>query len=482
MLAFQYRPYVLILGLVATLGLSFAEVSYNLSQSKIFFLIMTGLLVFFISIRSNHYTINSHSLLALGFVWFIWFPLFDILFLHQYIPYWGLWETRIDLLSQRDDIFFTQIILTSSVFLISYISTVSLIASSSRQAKPYFIKHNPQIHVDSSLLWLSVVTLLVIYLILIAHNLTTPKDFSHWTEERSYGGGGVGFFLSNANFFLTSIIYFLIIYTYKNPKIGRNVRILVQILLLEVAIFYFLDNSRIFLLSFLVGLAAVFERLGKEIKWYRIFFFSVFFFSFMVFVSLRRSYLDLDFLQLLSQISVFSDLSFVNVARKELEWYPGLGYWLELYDSNSFSDFPYSRLGYVFKIFFFWVPGDLFDFQEGPFTAFLGYYLTGDPLFSCNITALGELSLMFGWSGVIGFGVVAGVMSYLLDIRQLQTHLNFPFLIFVVIILQIFRGPFYYFSTQMILLTLVWGLIFTVILKKGTSFARVDDAGLSKVP
>ena len=469
MFAFQYRPYIHILGLVFITGLIFTPPSYNLSQSKYFFLMMTGLLVFFISVKSNQYTINTHNLFALGFVWFVWFPLFDIIFLHQYIPYWGLYETRIDLLSQRDDSSITKIILTTSAFLLGYLPTVSMIARLRRQPNKVPTNQYSQSYINYTFLWTCVVTLLVMYLILIVNNLTTPKDFTHWTEERHYGEGGIGYFLSNANFFLISIIYFLILYTYRNSKISRNMRILVQILLLEVLVFYFLDNSRIFLLAFLVGLAAVFERLGQEIKWYRIFVFGGFFFCFMVFVNLRRSYLDLDFLQLFSQLAIFSDMSFFNIARKEFEWYPGVEFWLELYDSNSFKDFPYSRMGYFFKIFFFWVPGGLFSFQEGPFTQFLGYYLTGNPLFSCNITSLGELALMMGWPGVLAFGVSSGIVTYLLDIRHLRSHLNLPFLIFAIILLQIMRGPFYYFLSQILLLSLAWWLIYKFLIKKRSS-------------
>ena len=122
-----------------------------------------------------------------------------------------------------------------------------------------------------------------------------------------------------------------------------------------------------------------------------------------------------------------------------------------------------------FKIFFFWVPGGLFSFQEGPFTQFLGYYLTGNPLFSCNITSLGELALMMGWPGVLAFGVSSGIVTYLLDIRHLRSHLNLPFLIFAIILLQIMRGPFYYFLSQILLLSLAWWLIYKFLIKKRSS-------------
>jgi hypothetical protein len=446
--------------------MSFIQPSYNLIQSKYAFLVFSVLLIFFISIKSNHYTINTHSLFALGIVWFIWFPLFDILFLHQYIPYSGLYETRIDFISQRDDNSFIKIILTASALLIGYLFSVSIIAKFLRLPKNSLTKQNTQSYINYTLLWIVVVALLVMYLALIINNLTSPADFTHWTEEKLHGDGVIGFFLSNGNFFLISIIYFLIFYTYRNSKIGRNLKIAVHILLLTVIVFYFLDNSRIFLLAFLVGLAAVFERLGQEIKWGRIFIFGLFFFCFMIFVSLRRSFLDLDFFQLIGQLNVFGDLGLLNIARKEFEWYPGLGYWLELYDLNAFNNFPYSSSGYLFKIFFFWMPDGLFSFQEGPFTAYLGYYLTGDQLFSCNITSIGEIAIMFGWPAVLAFGIFAGISAYLLDIRYLRNNSNFTFLIFAVILLQIFRGPFYYFLSQILLLIIAWGFIFKFVLQR----------------
>ena len=200
-----------------------------------------------------------------------------------------------------------------------------------------------------------------------------------------------------------------------------------------------------------------------------VFVFCVFFFGFMVFVSLRRSFTDLDFIQLIGQIDAFNGISFVNIARKEFEIYPGIGYWLTLYDLNKFENFPYSNAAYVFKTLFFWLPSELFGFQEAPFTSYLGFYLTNDPLFSCNITSIGELALMFGWPSILVLGVTCGIFTYLLDIKYLRQFKNFNFLIFAVIILQIMRGPFYYFLSQILLLTLAWWLIYMFFIRKERS-------------
>jgi len=470
MATFQYRPRILIFGVVFIVLLTFINPSYDLYSSKHAFLIMSFLLVILISIKSNGYVINAHNLLVLGILWFIWIPLFDILFIHQVIPHVGLYYTRIDDLSMRDDGVLVDITLVTSILILSYVTTASLISRFIK--RPKFSDQNVSdgIHVNYALFQVCLFVLISLFLILILNNVLTPVEVTHWTEVASHGSGTTGYILSNINFFLTSVSYFLIIYAYKNPKVSRLVWLLVLCLAAEIIVFYFLENSRIFLLSFLVGLAAVFERLGVKINWKMLAVFSVFFFGFMVYVSLRRSFMGLDFIQLISQVDAFNSMSFVNIARKEFEIYPGIGYWMTLYDLNEFGDIDYSRVSYILKTIFFWLPSGLFDFQQTPpFTAHLGFLITNDPLFSCNITSLGELVVMYGKPSILVLGLTLGISTYLLDIKYLRQFNNFNFMIFAVIILQIMRGPFYYFLSQILLLTLAWWLIYKFLIRKERS-------------
>jgi hypothetical protein len=469
MATFQYRPGILIFGIIFIGLLTFINPSYDLYSSKYAFLLMSFLLVILISIKSNGYVINAHNLFALGIFWFIWIPLFDILFIHQVIPQIGIYYTRIDDLSSRDDSSLVNIIFFTSILILSYVCTVSVISRFFKRPQTPVKNIGNGVHVNYALLQVCLFVLLALYFILILNNVLTPVEVTHWSEVQSHGSGTSGYILSNINFLLTSMVYFLVIYTYNNPRVSRNTWLLVLFLVVEIIVFNFLDNSRIFLLSFLIGLAAVFERLGIKINWKMVFVFCVFFFGFMVFVSLRRSFTDLDFIQLIGQIDAFNGISFVNIARKEFEIYPGIGYWLTLYDLNKFENFPYSNAAYVFKTLFFWLPSELFGFQEAPFTSYLGFYLTNDPLFSCNITSIGELALMFGWPSILVLGVTCGIFTYLLDIKYLRQFKNFNFLIFAVIILQIMRGPFYYFLSQILLLTLAWWLIYMFFIRKERS-------------
>ena len=469
MAAFQYRPRILIFGIIFIGLLTFINPSYDLYSSKYAFLLMSLLFVILISIKSNGYLINTHNLFALGIFWFIWIPLFDILFIHQVIPYIGLFETRMDDLSSSDDSSFVKIIFFTSLLILSYVCIVSLISSLFKQPQTPVKNIGNGAHVNYMQLQICLFVLLILYFILILNNVLNPVEVTHWSEVQSHGSGTSGYILSNINFLLTSMVFFLLIYTYNNPKVSRTIWLLVLFLVAEIIVFNFLENSRIFLLSFLVGLAAVFERLGIKINWKIFFVFCVFFFAFMVFVSLRRSFPDLDLIQLISEIDVFNDISFFNIARKEFEIYSGIGYWVTLYDLNKFQNFPYSDAAYVFKMLFFWLPSDQFNFQEEPFTSYLGFYLTNDPLFSCNITSIGELALMFGWFSILVLGVTFGIFTYLLDIKYLRKFKNFNFLIFAVIILQIMRGPFYYFMSQILLLTLAWWLIYKFFIRKERS-------------
>lgn len=446
--------------LFVTLFLILIKPNNELITTKFFFIIFTVLLAFAISIKTNSFRINSHRLFLLGLIWFVWLPNFDFLFGFKIVPYVPLIPSRIDILSSSDDYSLGFILQCYGAILFLYILIIFFFGS-----KVNLISRKIQFNQINSvmrnrLLFYSSAIIGLFYLFLVFYNIGQGGTTDHWSEHQRFGGGALGYILANLELTILTIVLVLVLYVSTANDYRKLTYILVYSCLAITLVALFIENSRIMLLSFLVSLAAVYERSGKRISFVHLFLAILFGFAFMVFVSLRRSFPGLDFIALISNVSVYSDagLGLVNVARKELEFYPAMGYWLELIDTGKFWNFEYSVFEYIRNMFFFWIPGPLFD-ENGPITAQIGFLVSGDPSFSANISALGESMLIFGYAAIPLLALFFAITVIILDRKLANWNSGVAFVIFASILVQILRGPFVYFVAQIIILSLFWGFI-----------------------
>ena len=449
--------------LIGTFVLVCIPAANDLNYTKLVFTAFSLSLAYGFALKVNMYRFNAHRLIMLGFVWFFWCPFFDLLFGFQLIEYIPALPSRIDNISAGDDLTLAYILSCGFGATVSYLILLSILGYKlpPYNAKKDFLSISPLS--QKVILYGAALFFGGFYLLLNIYLMTDEKIYLHWTEQKRFGGGLVNYILSNLEFFFHSVVLVIFLFSFNHR--GTYIRLLVFFCLILCISSLFLENSRIHLLAFLMGLIVTLERVGIQISWRLLLGFAVFGFLFVVFVDLRRTFLGAGFFEILENVSIFTDagLGLVNVARKELEFFPGISFWVDAVEKGIFEDFGYSPLNYIWKIALFWLPPFFGD--AGPITTRLGYALTSDPLFSCNITAVGEVMLIFGLLGIPLISLALCIIVLVVDRLLVNYNRGAAFVVLAPILLQLIRGPFYYQLSQIILIGMLW--FFIVLIMRG---------------
>jgi hypothetical protein len=379
-----------------------------------------------LSFKTNKYTINIYNLTILTYFWFFWLPLFDILYISHINEIVLFGDSVFNDIDSINDEKLSYIYFSANVFLIIYITFVYVVSKSRLLIVP-----NTSIisYVGGKFYFFYFIALIIILILFNTHN----ENATNWVDS------GPGAFLVNirmiVNILLLFAIYFLL-----NKDIKRKYTAPLFIIL-GIYLYYLLtkEPTRINLIGFVVALGVAYERgLNKVIKPSIIFFMGFFGMIFMITIAFTRTFVNSGISDIIPKIvDLFTELNIINIIRNYFEIYSGMEYYYRLLDNSYFV---YNGLDYIIRFIAFFIPRSIYTDKPISISEVAGHIIGGEG-FSCGVTAVGEVSLVYGISGVLFLAIFHSLTTVFFDKNTNNKFITLYFIGIATYAFQFLRGP-----------------------------------------